>query len=97
MKHYIAVSLDIKYKNIIIMGFSTERKADNAIEKLNFYGNDYYGCEWFAVDNYGVCEEPEVRSYYSNNNIVQFKNRRTPLNDRAISAMGKALWRAYDE
>ena len=34
MKHYITVSLDIEHNNIIIMGFDSERKADNAIEKL---------------------------------------------------------------
>ena len=97
MKHYIVVSLDINYKNIIIMGFSTERKADNAIEKLNFYGDRYYGCAWFSIDNYGKCEEQEIISYYSNNNIIQFMERKTPLNNKAISAIGKALRRAYSD
>lgn len=96
MKHYIAVALDSNYKNIVIIGFSTERKADNAIEKLNFYGYYFYGCTWFSIDFYGYCDEQEVRSYYSNNNIVQFIDRKTPLNNRAISAVSKILWRAYD-
>lgn len=97
MKHYIAVSLDINYKNIIIMGFDTERKADNAIEKLNAYGNRYYGFTWFSIDYYGHCEEQEVRNWYYNRNIVQFIDSKTPLNNKAISAISKALWRAYNE
>ena len=97
MKHYIAVSLDINYKNIVIMGFSTEKKAENAIEKLNFYGNRYYGCTWFSIDYYGHCKEQEIRSYYKNNNIIQFIDRKNPLNDKSISAIGKALWVSYNE
>ena len=97
MKHYIVVSLDIKYKNAIIIGFSTEKRANNAIEKLNFYGYEYYGCTWFSIDNYGFCEEQEIISYYSNKNIIQFMERTTPLTNKAITAIGKALWRAYNE
>lgn len=96
MKHYIVVSLDIKYKNAVIIGFSTEKRANNAVEKLNFYGDRYYGCKWFSIDNYGKCEEQEIISYYSNKNIIQFTDRKTPLNNKAISAISKALWRAYD-
>lgn len=96
MKYYIVVSLDIKYKNAVILGFSTEKRADNAIEKLNAYGDRYYGCAWFAVDYYGHCEEYDIRSWYRAKNIIQVINRKTPINNRAISAIGKALWRAYD-
>ena len=97
MKHYIAVSLDVEYNNVVIIGFGTEKKADNAIEKLNFYGNKYYGCAWFSVDYYGHCEEQEVRSYYKYNNIIQVIDRKNPLNNMAISAIGKTLWAAYNE
>ena len=37
MKHYIVVSLDINYNNIIIIGFNTEKKADNAIDRIRKY------------------------------------------------------------
>ena len=95
MKHYIAVSLDINYKNIVIMGFSTEKKADNAIEKLKFYEDNYHGCTWFSIDYYGHCEKQEVRSYYKNNNIIQFIDRKIPLNDSMISGMANDLLIAY--
>lgn len=95
MKHYIVVSLDIKTNNIIIIGFNIEKGADKSIEKLSVYGDRYYGCAWFSIDYYGKCEEQEVRSYYSNKNIVQLIDRKTPLNNRAIITINKTLLGAY--
>ena len=94
MKHYIAVSLDVNCKNIVTIGFSTEKSADRSVEKLNIY-NAQHGSV-LSVDYYGHCEEQEVRSYYSNN-VIQFIDRKNPLNNRAITAMGKSLLEAYNK
>lgn len=96
MKHYITVSLDIEHNNIIIMGFDSERKADKAIEKLNEYETNYHGCTWFSIDDYGKCEEQEVRSWGGEKNIIKLIDRKTPLNNKEINAMNKELWEAYN-
>jgi len=91
MKHYITVSFDYEYDNIIIMGFDTERKAENAIEKLEFYEDNYHECKWFSIDDYGKCEESDILSWVGEKNIVQFVDRKTPLTFKEISAMCKEL------
>ena len=96
MKHYITVSLDVEYSNIIIMGFDTERKADNAIEALESYEDNYHGCTWFSIDDYGKCEESEVRSWVGEKNIIKLVDRKTPLTFEEISAMCKELWGALN-
>ena len=96
MKHYITISLDIEHNNIIIMGFDSERKADNAIEKLESYEDNHHECKWFSVDDYGKCEEYEVRSWCSEKNIIKLIDRKTPLTTKEISAMCKELWEAYN-
>ena len=91
MKHYITVSLDIEHNNIIIIGFDTERKADNAIEKLESYEDNYHECTWFSIDDYGKCEENEVISWVGEKNIIKLVDRKTPLTFKEISAMCKEL------
>jgi len=93
MKHYITVSLDIEHNNIIIMGFESERKADNAIAALKSYEDNYHECKWFSIDDYGKCEENEVRC---EKNIIKLVDRKTPLTFEEISAMCKELWEAYN-
>lgn len=94
MKHYITVSLDIEHNNSIIMGFDSERKAAAAIAELKSYENNYHGCTWFSIDDYGKCEEQEVRS---EKNIIELVDRKTPLTFEEISTMCKKLWEAYNE
>ncbi len=91
MKHYIAVSLDINYNNIIIIGFNTEKEANNAIEKLKFYEDSYHGCTWFSIDYYGHSSIESVLDYYKNYNIVCIKERKSYFSDNAILWIDKKL------
>ena len=91
MKHYIAVSLGINYKNIVIMGFSTEKKADNAIDRIRKYVTNKYGYTWFSVDYYGYSSLESVLDYYKNYNIVCVKERKSYFSDNAILWIDKKL------
>lgn len=96
MKYYITVSLDIEHNNIIIIGFDSERKADNAIAELESYEDNYHGCTWFSIDDYGKCEESDILSWVGEKNIIKLIDRKTPLTIKEISDMCKELWKAYN-
>ncbi len=82
--HYIAVSLDSNYNNIIIMGFLSDKKAEKAIENIQALEHTKYGCTWYSIDYYGYSNTEDVLNYYRNNKIVYFTQRKTSLGKKAI-------------